>query len=131
MRACGTQAFSPPLPLQVLGEAKGRLSTLEERARQVSRAVFPRTTTQYGCVTLHRYHFSVEAGVPKPRVVLGVDGEPGRAGLDHVVLAPDQGRYAWRQQTGTAMRDGVLYPMRFASLQGTRLPGTPQGSLRV
>ena len=50
----------PPIPLQVLGEAKGRMYTPEELARQFSRALFPRTTNQYGCVTLHSYHFYVE-----------------------------------------------------------------------
>ena len=69
------EGFHPPVPLQVLGEAKGRLSTLEELSRQFSRAVFPRTTNQYGCVTLHSYHFYVEAGLPKTRVLLWVYGE--------------------------------------------------------
>jgi len=54
------EGFQPPVPLQVLGEAKGRLSTLEELSRRFSRAVLPRTTNQYGCVTLHSYHFYVE-----------------------------------------------------------------------
>jgi hypothetical protein len=48
--------FVPPIPLHVLGEAKGRLYTPDELARKFSRALFPRTTNQYGCVTLHRYH---------------------------------------------------------------------------
>ena len=52
----------PPVPLQGLGQAKGRLYTPEELARRFSRALFPRTTNQYGCVTLHSYHFYVEAG---------------------------------------------------------------------
>jgi len=69
------EGFQPPVPLQVLGEAKGRLSTLEELSRRFSRAVFPRTTNQYGCVTLHSYHFYVEAGVPQTRVLLWVYGE--------------------------------------------------------
>ena len=47
----------PPMPLVVLGEAKGRLYTPEEVTRKVSRALFPRTTNPYGCVTLHSYHF--------------------------------------------------------------------------
>ena len=65
----------PPVPLQVLGEAKGRLSTLEELSRRFSRAVLPRTTNQYGCVTLQSYHCYVEAGVPQTRVLLWVYGE--------------------------------------------------------
>ena len=52
----------PPVPLQVLGQAQGRLYTPEELARRFSRAFFPRTTTQYGCVTFHSFHFYVEAG---------------------------------------------------------------------
>jgi hypothetical protein len=48
---------APPMPLVVLGEAKGRLYTPEEVPRKVSRALFPRTTNPYGCVTLHSYHF--------------------------------------------------------------------------
>src|SRR6266571_5662644 len=42
----------PPIPLVVLGEAKGRLYTPEELTRKFSRALFPRTTNPYGCVTL-------------------------------------------------------------------------------
>ena len=125
------EGFQPPIPLQVLGEAKGRLYTLEELSRQFSRAVFPRTTNQYGCVTLHSYHFYVEAGVPKTRVLLWVYGDQLRAVLDHVVLAQYQCRYDWRQQKVTDIRDGVFYPTRFASPQGTLLPVTPQDSLIV
>jgi len=125
------EGFHPPVPLQVLGEAKGRIYTLEELSRQFSRAMFPRTTNQYGCVTLHSYHFYVEAGLPKTRVLLWVYGEQLRAVLDHVVLAAYQCRYDWRQQKITDMRDGVFYPTRFASLQGALIPLTPQDSLIV
>jgi hypothetical protein len=52
----------PPIPVEVLGTAHGRRYTPEELARHFSQAVFPRTTNQYECVTLHRYHFYVEAG---------------------------------------------------------------------
>ena len=79
--------FSPPIPLHVLGEAKGRVYTQEELARKFSRALFPRTTNRYGCVTLHSYHFYVEMGLPQTRVFLWVYGEQLRAVLDHVVLA--------------------------------------------
>jgi hypothetical protein len=125
------EGFHPPVPLQVLGEAKGRLYTLEELSRQFPRAVFPRTTNQYGCVTLHSYHFYVEAGLPKTRVLLWVYGEQLRAVLDHVVLAAYQCRYDWRAQKVTDLRDGVFYPTRFASPQGTLIPLTPQESLIV
>jgi len=71
-----TDGFQPPVPLQVLGEAKGRLDTLEELSRRFSRAVFPRTTNQYGCGTLPSDHCYVAAGVPQTRVLLWGYGEP-------------------------------------------------------
>lgn len=52
--------FDPPIPLAVLGEAKGRLYSAEELSRKFSHALFPRTTNPYGCVTLHSYHFYIE-----------------------------------------------------------------------
>ena len=55
--------FDPPIPLAVLGEAKGRLYGAEELGHKVSHALFPRTTNPYGCVTLHSYHFYIEAGL--------------------------------------------------------------------
>ena len=123
--------FHPPVPLQVLGQAKGRLYTPEELARRCSRALFPRTTNQYGCVTLHSYHFYVEAGLPKTRVLLWVYGEQLRAVLDHVVLAEYRCRYDWREHHVKDIRDGVFYPTRFASPQGTLIPLTPHESLIV
>jgi len=123
--------FHPPVPLQVLGQAKGRLYTPEELARRFSRALFPRTTNQYGCVTLHSYHFYVEAGLPQTRVLLWVYGEQLRAVLDHVVLAEYRCRYDWREHHVKEIRDGVFYPTRFASPQGTLIPLTPHESLIV
>jgi transposase InsO family protein len=52
--------FDPPIPLAVLGEAKGRLYSAEELSHKFSHALFPRTTNPYGCVTLHSYHFYIE-----------------------------------------------------------------------
>jgi transposase len=121
----------PPIPLQVLGQARGRLYTPEELARRFSRALFPRTTNQYGCVTLHSYHFYVETGLPKTRVLLWVYGEQLRAVLDHVVLAEYRCRYDWREQHVKDIRDGVFYPTRFASSQGALIPLTPHESLIV
>jgi transposase len=66
------EKFKPPIPLEVLGEAKGRLYTPDELERKFSRALFPRTTNRYGCVTLHSYHFYVEEGLPKTQVLLWV-----------------------------------------------------------
>ncbi|MBV9483627.1 MAG: helix-turn-helix domain-containing protein [Acidobacteria bacterium] len=123
--------FRPPIPLQVLGEAKGRICTPEDLARRFSRALFPRTTNQYGCVTLHSYHFYVEAGLPQTRVLLWVYGEQLRAVLDHVVLAEYQCRYDWRDHKVQDLHDGVFYPTRFASPQRALIPLTPHESLIV
>jgi hypothetical protein len=124
-----TEHFEPPIPLQVLGQAKGRFYTPDELTRQFSRALFPRTTNPYGCVTLHSYHFYVEQGVPHTQVLLWVYGEQLRAVLDNVVLAAYHCRYAWRSRKVTELRDGVFYPTRFASPQRMLLPLTPQASL--
>jgi hypothetical protein len=43
--------FDPPIPLAVLGDAKGRTYSPEELGRKCSHALLPRTTNQYGCVT--------------------------------------------------------------------------------
>src|SRR5439155_2177006 len=56
------EKFQPPIPLAVLGEAKGRLYTPDELERKFSRALFPRPTNRYGCVTLLAYHFYGEVG---------------------------------------------------------------------
>ena len=123
--------FDPPIPLQVLGEAKGRLYTADELTRKFSQALFPRTTNPYGCVTLHSYHFYVEQGVPHTQVLLWVYGEQLRAVLDNVVLAEYHCRYDWRTRKVTEIRDGVFYPTRFASPQGTLIPLNPQELLVV
>jgi hypothetical protein len=123
------EGFTPPIPLQVLGGARGRLSPPEELARKFSQALFPRTTNQYGCVTLHSSHFYVEAGLPKTQILLGVYGEQLRAVLDHVVLAEYHCRDDWRDRKVKDIHDGVFYPTRFASPQGTLLPLNPQESL--
>jgi transposase InsO family protein len=119
----------PPIPLQVLGQAKGRLYTPDELTRKFARALFPRTTNRYGCVTLHSYHFYVEQGVPQTQVLLWVYGEQLRAVLDHVVIAEYHCRYDWRTHKVTEIRDGVFFPTRFASPQGTLIPLNPQESL--
>jgi hypothetical protein len=121
--------FDPPIPLQVLGEAKGRMYTPDELTHKFSQALFPRTTNQYGCVTLHRYHCYIEEGLPKTRVLLWVYGEQLRAVLDNVVLAEYHCRYHWRTRKVTDIRDGVLYATRFASPQTSLLPFTAQETL--
>jgi len=119
------------VPLQVLGEAKGRLYTPEALLRQFSRALFPRTTNQYGCVTVHSYQFYVEAGLPKTRVLLWVYGEQLRAVMDHVVLAEYRCHYDWRTHKVTNIREGMFFPTRFASPQEALIPLTPRESLIV
>jgi hypothetical protein len=62
--------FTRPIPIEVLGDAKGRIYSQAELARKFSHALFPRTTNRYGCVTLHSYHFYVEQGLPKTQGLL-------------------------------------------------------------
>src|SRR6516165_1195428 len=121
--------FDPPIPLVVLGRARGRRYPPEVLLRKFSHALFPRTTNLYGCVTLHHYHFYVERGVPQTPVLLWVDGDQVRAVLDNVVLAEYRCRYDWRTHKVTAIHDGVFYITRFASPQGTLFPCNPQESL--
>jgi transposase len=123
------EQFTPPIPLEVLGEAKGRLYTSDELARKFVQGLFPRTTNQYGCVTLHSYHFYVEAGVPKTQVLLWVYGEQLRAVLDNVILAEYHCRYDWRTRKVIDIRNGAFYPARFASPQAALLPLNPEESL--
>jgi transposase InsO family protein len=123
------EQFQPPIPLQVLGEAKGRLYRPDELDRLFSRALFPRTTNLYGCVTLHRYHFYVEEGLPKTQVLLWVYGEQLRAVFDNVVIAEYGCRYDWRSHTVTDIREGVFYSTRFTSPQGRLMPFNPAESL--
>jgi transposase InsO family protein len=121
----------PPMPLEVLGDAKGRLYVQEELARHFSHALFLRVTNWYGCVTLHSYHFYVEASLPKTQVLLRVSGEQLRAVFENVVLAEYHCRYDRRDRKVKNIREGVFYPTRFASPQGTLIPLTPQESLVV
>lgn len=65
-----TEGFDPPIPVQVLGQATGKTSTPDELPRKFSRALFPRTTNQQGCVTLQSYHLYVEEGLPKTQGLL-------------------------------------------------------------
>jgi Winged helix-turn helix len=123
------EGFTPPIPIRVLGDAKGHLYPPDELARKFSQALFPRTTNQYGCVTLHSYHFYVAAGLPKTQILLWVYGEQLRAVLDHVVLAEYHCRYDWRDHKVHDIHDGVFYPTRFASPQGALLPLNPHEAL--
>jgi transposase InsO family protein len=125
------EKFDPPIPLVVLGEAKGRTYSPEELGRKFSHALFPRIANRYGCVTLHSYHFYVEAGVPRTQLLLWVYGEQLRAVLNNVVLAEYHCHYDWREHKVTDIRDGVFYATRFASPQGALIPFNPQESLVV
>jgi hypothetical protein len=121
----------PPIPVEILGAAKGRIYAQEELARQFSQALMPRTTNRYGCVTLHSYHFYVEEGLPQTQVLLWVSGEQPRAAFDNVILAEYHCRYDWRDRQVKEIRQGMFYPTRFALSQGTLIPLTSQDSLGV
>jgi transposase InsO family protein len=121
----------PPRPVEVLGEAKGRVYPEDDLARAFSQALFPRMTNRHGCVTLHSYHFYVEAGLPKTQVWLWVSCEQLRAAFENVVLAEYYCRYDSQDRKVKDIGGGVFYPTRFASPQGTLIPLTPQESLVV
>ena len=123
------EKFQPPIPLEVLGEATGRLYTPEALERKFARALFPRTTNRYGCVTLHSYHFYVEEGLPKSQVLLWVYGTALRAVFDNVVLAEYHCRYDHRDGKVKDIREGSFPVTRFASDQGSLIPLNPQESL--
>jgi transposase/transposase InsO family protein len=124
------EKFQPPIPLQVLSEAKGRLYTVEELERKFSRALFPRTTNRYGCVTLHSYHFYVEEGLPRTKVLLWVYGQELRAVFENVVLAEYYCRYDVRERKVKDIRDGRYYfHENYASKQGSLIALNPQESL--
>jgi transposase InsO family protein len=121
----------PPMPVEVLGTAKGRVYAQDELARHFSQALFPRVTNRYGCVTLHSYHFHIEEGLPQTQVLLWVSGEQLRAVFENVLLAEYHCRYDWRDRHVKEIREGAFYPTRFASPQGTLIPLTSQNSVVV
>ena len=110
----------------MLGESKGRLVPPQELDQKFAHALFPRITNRHGCVTLHRYHFSVEQGLPQTQVLLWVSGHELRAVFDTVVLAEYHCHYDLRYGKVTDIRDGRFAPTRFASPQGALLPFNPQ-----
>ena len=91
----------------------------------------PLASDRHGCVTLHSYHFYVEEGLPRTQVLLWISGDHLRAMFDNVVLAEYRCRYDWRDRKVKDIREGVFYPTRFASGQGTLLPLTPRDSVVV
>ncbi len=120
------EQFASPIPRDVLGKAKGRLYTPDALERQFSRALFPRTTNRYGCVTLHSYHFYVEEGLPKTQVLLWIYGNELRVVCDNVVLAEYHCRYDLRHRKVKDIREGRFYVTRFASPEGSLIPLPPQ-----
>jgi transposase InsO family protein len=123
------EQFASPIPLDVLGEATGRFYTPEALARKFARALFPRTTNRYGCVTLHSYHFYVEQGLPKTQVLLWVYGNELRAVFDNVLLAEYHCRYDLRDGKVKDIQAGSFYPTRFAPPQRSLLPLNPHEAL--
>jgi hypothetical protein len=125
------EGFDPPIPIAVLAEAKGRTLSPDGLAQKFSRGLFPRMTNRYGCVTLHRYHCYVEAGLPKTQVLLWVYGEQMRAMFEHVVLAAYRCRYDWQDRHVKEVRGGMFYATPFASPQGSLIPLNGQESLVI
>jgi hypothetical protein len=78
---------------------------------------------------LHRYHFYVEAGLPKTQVLLWVYGEQMRALFEHVVLAEYRCRDDWQDRHVKEVRAAVFYATPLASPQGSLIPWTAQESL--
>ena len=85
--------------------------------RKFARALFPRTTNCYGCVTLHSYHFYVDHGLPQKQVLLWVYGQELRAVCEHVLLAEYHCHYDQREGKVTDIRVSQFYPSPFASRQ--------------
>ena len=104
-----------------IGQRKSRYRP-DELARRFATMLFPRTTNRYGCVTLHSYHFYVEEGLPQTQVLLWVYGEQLRAVFEDVVVAESHCRYDGQTRKVHDIRDGVVYPTRFLSPQGTLIP---------
>jgi transposase InsO family protein len=125
------EQWASPIPLDVLGEAKGRLYTPDELAHKFAHALLPRTANRYGCVTLHSYHFYVEQGLPRTQVLLWVYGNELRAVFDNVLLAEYHCHYDLRAGKVTDIHDGSFYPTRFAACQkqGSLISLNPQESL--
>jgi transposase InsO family protein len=123
--------FATPIPLVVLGDAKGRLYSEDALAQKFSRALFPRTTNRYGCVTLHHYHFYVAEGLPQTQVLLWVYEEQLRAVVDSVVLADYHCHYDGHTRQVRDVRHGTVYATRFASPQGALMPRQAEESVVI
>jgi transposase InsO family protein len=123
--------FATPIPLVVLGHAKGRLYAEDALARKFSRALFPRTTNRYGCVTLHHSHFYVAEGVPQTQVLLWVYEDQLRAVWDSLVLAEYHCRYDGPKRQVRDIRHGTFSATHLASPQGALIPRKAEDSVVV
>ena len=92
----------------------------QELDQKFAHALFPRITNRHGCVTLHRYHFSVEQGLPQTQVLLWVSGHELRAVFDTVVLAEYHCHYDLRYGKVTDIRDRSLCSQRVLPLPKAR-----------
>jgi hypothetical protein len=72
-----------------------------------------------------------KAGLPKTQVLLWVYGEQLRATFENVMLAEYHCRDDWQHHEVRDIGEGVFYRTRFASLQESLIPLTPQESLVV
>jgi hypothetical protein len=61
--------FDPPIPIEVLAEAKARIYSQDGLAQKFSRALFPRTTNCYGCVTLQSCVFHAKAATASTAIL--------------------------------------------------------------
>jgi hypothetical protein len=116
------EGLATPMPLVLLGQAKGRLSTAEALAQKFARAFFPRTTHRSGCVTVHWYHVPVAEGLPQTQGLLWVYENQLKAVWDSVVLAEYHCRYEGSKRHGRHLGQGTLSPAPVASPQGTLRP---------
>ncbi|HSX77067.1 MAG TPA: DDE-type integrase/transposase/recombinase [Candidatus Saccharimonadia bacterium] len=120
--------LAPPIPLVVLGHAKGRLSAEDALAQKFSRALFPRTTNRYGCVPLHHSHCYGAEGVPQTQGLLWVYEDQRRAVWDSLGLAEYHCRDDGPQRHGRALRHGTFSATHLASPQGAFMPRTAEES---
>ena len=104
------EQFAPPIPLDVLGEAKGRLHTPDELERKFARALFPRTTNRYGCVTFTATTSMWKRACRKPRCCCGSMAMPcGRCSTPWS-LAEYHCHYDLRDRHVTDIREGGFCP---------------------
>jgi putative transposase len=121
----------PPMPLAVLGAAKGRLYPPEELAHHFATLLFLRTVNRHGCVTLHRYHFYVEEGLAHTRIALWVYDEQLRAVCEEIVVATYHCHYEQATRHVRDIRDGMVSPTRFLAPQGSLFPWQTRDTLVV